>query len=463
MNQQIFREYDIRGLVGIDLTEETVSDLAKAVGTYFVNHGVKTVSLGYDARESSSLFCDLFVKGLNQTGLDVLNVGMIPTPLLYFTLFTEKVEAGVMITGSHNPAEFNGFKLCLNKTTLYGAQIQQIKEIALFRSFSTGSGTTTEKYISGKYLEFVKDNINLGGRKLKVVVDAGNGIGGIIGVPLYQQLGFEIIELFTEPDSRFPNHHPDPTEAKNMQQAIKAVRQHQADLAIAFDGDGDRIGVIDEKGNIIQGDELMNIFARSILEKRKGGTFIAEVKCSQRLFDDIEKNGGKAIMSKVGHSLIKAKMKETKAVLAGEMSGHLFFADRFFGFDDAIYSGARLLEILSHNDKPLSGFLNDLPKVVNTPEIRIDCPDETKFEITSRLTKEFKQTHRVIEVDGARILLGKSWGLVRASNTQPILVLRFEAETRKALKTIQNIIETRVFELINQVASGQWTAKKADH
>lgn len=444
MNQHIFREYDIRGLVGTDLTEETVSILAQSVGTYFADQGVKTVSLGYDARESSPIFCQIFAEGLNQTGLDVLNVGMIPTPLLYFSLFTEEVEAGVMITGSHNPAEFNGFKLCLNKSTLHGEQIQKIKEIALNQSFSNGNGTVKTKDISDNYLDFVKENIKLGDRKLRVVVDAGNGIGGIIGAPLYQQLGFEIIELFIEPDSRFPNHHPDPTEAKNMQHAIQAVHQYQADLAIAFDGDGDRIGVVDEKGNIIWGDELTCIFSRSILENQKGAAFIAEVKCSQRLFDDIEKHGGKAIMSKVGHSLIKAKMKETNAVLAGEMSGHIFFADRFFGFDDAIYSGARLLEILSNSNKPLSEYLSDLPKVVNTPEIRVDCADDKKFEIVKRLTEEFKQTNEVIDIDGARILFENGWGLVRASNTQAILVLRFEAADEKSLSKIQKIVDAKL-------------------
>jgi phosphomannomutase/phosphoglucomutase len=450
MNQQIFREYDIRGLVGIDLTEETVRLLAKTVGTFFANQKVKTVSLGFDARESSPVFAKLFIEGLNQTGLNVLNLGMIPTPLLYFSLFTEQTQAGVMITGSHNPAEFNGFKLCLNQTTLYGKQIQRIKEIALSKTFAVGNGTVKEKDISANYSQFVRENIRLGKRKLKVVVDAGNGMGGIVGSPLYKELGIETIELFIEPDSRFPNHHPDPTVAENMQDAIKAVLENKADLAIAFDGDGDRIGVVDEKGKIIWGDELMTIFSRSILEKQKGKTFIGEVKCSQRLFDDIEKRGGKAVMSKVGHSLIKAKMKETKAVLAGEMSGHIFFADRFFGFDDAIYSGARLLEILSNSDKPLSEFLNDLPKVVNTPEIRLDCPDDMKFEIVKHLTKEFQQTNKVIKVDGARILFEKGWGLVRASNTQPILVLRFEAEDKDSLNFIQRTVEKRVAKLINQ-------------
>ena len=288
----------------------------------------------------------------------------------------------------------------------------------------------------------------MGSRKLKVVIDAGNGIGGIVGAPLYKRLGLETIELFIEPDSRFPNHHPDPTVEKNMRDAIEAVKKHNADFAIAFDGDGDRIGVVDEKGNILWGDELMTIFSRSILEESPEATIIAEVKCSQRLFDDIERKGGKAIMSKVGHSLIKAKMKETGAALAGEMSGHIFFADRFFGFDDAIYSGARLLEILSKTEKPLSKFLDDLPKVFNTPEIRIDCPDEQKFEIVRKLTEKFKQTHRVIDIDGARILFENGWGLVRASNTQAILVLRFEATDEESLNSIRQTVEVSVEEII---------------
>ena len=448
MNHQIFREYDIRGLVGTDLTEETVETLGRAIGTYFKGENVKCVSLGYDARESSPVFCDIFIKAFNQTGLDVLNVGMVPTPLLYYTLFTEDVQAGVMITGSHNPAEFNGFKICLEKSTLHGKQIQEIKKIAISKQFADGSGTVAEKDVLPGYLDFVAENILIGKRKLKVVIDAGNGIGGIVGAPLYKQLGCETIELFIEPDSRFPNHHPDPTVEKNMQDAIAAVKKNQADLAIAFDGDGDRIGVVDEKGNILWGDELMTIFSRSILEKTPGATIIAEVKCSQRLFDDIEKLGGNAVMSKVGHSLIKTKMKQTDAALAGEMSGHIFFADRFFGFDDAIYSGARLLEILSNSEKPLSEFLNDLPKVFNTPEIRIDCDDNQKFEIVRLLTEKFKQTHQVIDIDGARILFENGWGLVRASNTQAILVLRFEATDEESLNFIRQTVESSVQEII---------------
>lgn len=451
MNQHIFRQNDIRGLVGTDLTEETVTILAKSIGTFFAQHGVKTVSIAYDARESSPIFCEIFAENLNQCGLNVLKIGMLPTPLLYYSLFTEDVEAGVMITGSHNPANFNGFKLCLNKSSLHGEQIQQIKEIALSQNFASGSGIVAEKDITNNYLEFVKQNINLGARKLKVVVDAGNGVGGIIGAPLYKELGCEVVELFIEPDSNFPNHHPDPTIPENMQDAIKAVREHQADLAIAFDGDGDRIGVIDEKGKIIWGDELMIIFSRSILAKKPSQTFVSEVKCSQVMYDDIEKHGGTAIMARTGHSVIKAKMRETNAVLGGEMSGHIFFADRFFGFDDAIYAGARLLEILSNSNKPLSAFLNDLPKVVNTPEIRVDCDDDKKTEIVRRLTAEFKQTNEVIDIDGARILFENGWGLVRASSTQAMLILRFEANTEESLQEIQSIVETKLQTIIGNV------------
>lgn len=450
MNEHIFREYDIRGIVGEDLNEKTVYWLARAVGTYFRRKGARRISLGRDARESGALFRDLMIRGLNETGCDVLDLGKIPTPLVYFSLFTESVDAGVMITGSHNPANYNGFKLCLGKSTLHGMQIQEIKQIALTEDFETGRGAAEEKNIIPNYLNFVAENIRLGERKLKVVVDAGNGIGGIVGAPLYKRLGCELVELFIEPDSRFPNHHPDPTVTENLQDAIRVVREHKADLAICFDGDGDRIGVVDERGNVIWGDELMIIFARSILQKTPEAVFIAEVKCSERLFKDIERRGGRAVMWKAGHSLIKAKMRETGAALAGEMSGHIFFADRYFGYDDAIYSGARLLEILSNTQKPLSELLSDLPPAINTPEIRVDCPEEKKFEIVRRVTDEFKKTNEVIDVDGARILFENGWGLVRASNTQAILVLRFEATDENALQVIQETVENKLREITTE-------------
>lgn len=448
MNPQIFREYDIRGVVDTDLTEETVTTIAKAIGTYFRRNNVKRVSIGGDARESSPMFRNILNEKLTGAGLDVLDVGMVPTPLLYYTLFTEQVDAGVMITGSHNPAEYNGFKLCLGKSALYGAQIQAIREIAEAGDFLEGQGSVETKDILPGYLDFVAGNVKFGNRKLKVVVDAGNGIGGVVGAPLYKKLNCETIDLFIEPDSRFPNHHPDPTVLENLQHAIDSVKEHQADLAIAFDGDGDRIGVVDESGNVIWGDELMIIFARAILADNPGATFISEVKCTERLFNDIEARGGQAIMYKAGHSLIKAKMKETGALLAGEMSGHIFFADRFFGFDDAIYAGARLLEILSNSDQPLSKFLADLPASYSTPEIRVDCPEEQKFDVVEKITQRFKQTNEVIDIDGARILFEDGWGLVRASNTQAILVLRFEAASEAALNRIQHDVEAEVRKLI---------------
>jgi len=443
MNTHIFREYDIRGVVGKDLTEETVRDLARSFATFLRRNGVRRVSLGRDARESSPRFRDLMVQGLNETGCDVLDVGMVPTPVLYFTLFTQDVDGGVMITGSHNPADNNGFKVCLGKSTIYGRQIQEIKEIALKRAFESGSGKVEERAVLPLYHEHLARNIRMGPRRLKVIVDGGNGVGGLVGAPLYRDLGCDVVELFCEPDSRFPHHHPDPTVVENMRFAIDLVQARGADLAVAFDGDGDRIGVVDERGKIIWGDQLMVIFSRAILRERPGATFIAEVKCSQTLFDDIRQHGGNPIMWKVGHSLIKAKMKEVHAALAGEMSGHLFFADRYFGYDDAIYTGARLLEILSGAEGPLSSLLASLPRTVYTPEIRLDCPDEKKFDVVQALTEEFKRTHEVVDVDGARVLFEHGWGLVRASNTQPVLVLRFEADDEPHLEEIRHTVEER--------------------
>jgi phosphomannomutase/phosphoglucomutase len=353
-----------------------------------------------------------------------------------------------MITGSHNPADNNGFKVCLGKSTIFGEQISEIKRIALSRDFQAGEGKKQERDVAHAYQEYIRSNIRAGQRKLKVVVDAGNGMGGFIGAALYRELGCEVIELFCEPDSRFPNHHPDPTVVENMQFAINAVREHETDLAIAFDGDADRIGVIDEQGRIMWGDQLMIIFARHILREHPGATFIGEVKCSQTLFDDIRRHGGNPIMWKVGHSLIKSKMKETGAAMAGEMSGHLFFADRYFGYDDGIYAGARLIEILSNGNQPLSAQLADVPRMFNTPEIRVDCPDEKKFDVVKALTEEFKRTHEVIDIDGARILFEHGWGLARASNTQPVIVMRFEADSEDHLREIQSLVASTAERLI---------------
>jgi Phosphomannomutase len=444
MNPNIFREYDIRGIVGEHLTDETVSVLAKAVGTFFRRNGARRIALGFDARVSSPRFRDLFVEGLNQTGCDAFDIGRVPTPVLYFTVFTKDVDGGVMITGSHNPPDHNGFKICLGKNALFGSQIQEIKKIAFSGEFAKGAGVTQRMEIFDDYKREILSRVSLGARKLKAVVDAGNGMGGVTAVPIYKNLGVELVELFTEPDSNFPNHHPDPTVTENLEDCVRAVKETGADLGIAFDGDGDRIGIIDETGRIIWGDELMVLLSREILRENPGATIIAEVKCSQNLFNDIAAHGGKPVMWKAGHSLIKAKMKETGAALAGEMSGHMFFADRFYGFDDACYAGARVLESLSKTDKKLSELLSDLPETFSTPELRVDCADERKFAVVKKIAEEFSKTNEVITTDGARILFENGWGLVRPSNTQAILVLRFEADSEESLREIRETVESRV-------------------
>jgi len=454
MDPNIFREYDIRGIVGPQLTTGTVATLGKAIGTFFSRNGARRIAIGYDARVSSPLFCELLKQGFNETGCDVVLIGMVPTPVLYHTVFTRDVDGGVMITGSHNPPDHNGFKICLGKATLFGSQIQEIKQIALAGDFASGVGSVEHLDVLGEYCRDIVSRIELGPRPIKAVIDAGNGMGGVTGVPVYKELGVELVELFTEPDSSFPNHHPDPTVTENLKDTIDAVRATGADIGIAFDGDGDRIGIVDENGRIIWGDELMVLLSRSILAARPGATIIAEVKCSQTLYDDIAKHGGNGIMWKAGHSLIKAKMKETDAALAGEMSGHIFFADRFYGFDDATFAGARVIEILSKADKPLSALLADLPPTFSTPELRVDCSDDTKFDVVARVAEYFARDHEVITIDGARIIFEHGWGLVRASNTQAILVLRFEAQSDEHLAKIRSIVETKVDQFIAEAEKG---------
>ena len=454
MDENIFREYDIRGIVGEQLTDRAVTTLGRAIGAFFVKNKARRVAVGFDARESSSGFCSLLTHSLNESGVAVVQIGMVPTPVLYHTVFTKPVEGGVMITGSHNPADHNGFKICLGRQTLFGEQIQEIRVLAkqaetrAVASMPSRQASAERLDVLDDYVTDVTSGIRMGPRKLRVVVDGGNGMGGVTAVPVFEKLGVELIKLYTEPDSRFPNHHPDPTVTENLVDIIEAVTAYNADIGIAFDGDGDRIGVIDEAGRIIWGDELMVLLSRSVLAERPGSTIIAEVKCSQRLFDDMEQHGGTPVMWKAGHSLIKAKMKETNAALAGEMSGHIFFADRFYGFDDATYAGARVLEILSSTDKKLSELLADLPPSFLTPELRVPCPDETKFDVVAKIAEYFSATNEVITIDGARIIFEHGWGLVRASNTQAILVLRFEADSAEHLDLIRKTIEERVDQLI---------------
>jgi phosphomannomutase/phosphoglucomutase len=445
MDTNIFREYDIRGIVGEQLTNETVVKITRAIGTFFARNGANRLAIGYDARESSPQFYRMLTEALLASGQQVVQIGMVPTPVLYHTVHTKEVDGGVMVTGSHNPPDHNGFKIALGTKTLFGDQIHEIERIALEAETravaSVPLGRVSNLDVLSDYLKDITSRVSFGPRKLKVVVDGGNGMGGVTAVPAYKNMGVELIELYTEPDSSFPNHHPDPTVEANLQDLIAAVRKHNADVGLAFDGDGDRIGVVDETGRIIWGDELMILLSREILAVNPGATIIAEVKCSQALFDDIELRGGTAIMERAGHSIIKSRMQATGAKLAGEMSGHIFFADRFYGFDDATYAGARLLEILSKTDKPLSQLFEGIPQTFSTPELRIDCPDNIKVAVVANVSEHFAQTRKVITIDGARIIFEHGWGLVRASNTQAILVLRFEASSPKHLAAIRSEVE----------------------
>ena len=454
MNPNIFREYDIRGIVDVDLTEGSVAELASAIGTFFRSNEAGRIAVGYDARASSPQFAELLTTRLIASGCDVVQIGMVTTPVLYHTVFTRPVDGGVMITGSHNPPDHNGFKICLGRHALFGQQIQEIRKIVEGGNFTAGNGVVTEVSVVPNYCSDLVNRIKMGPRMLKAVVDAGNGMGGVTAVPIFRELGVELVELFTDPDPTFPNHHADPTVAENLGDLISAVKDSGADVGIAFDGDGDRIGIVDNNGRIIWGDELMVLFARSVLSENPGSVIIAEVKCSQTLFDEIERCGGVPIMWKAGHSIIKAKMKETGALLAGEMSGHIFFADRFYGFDDAAYAGARLLEILSNSSGSLSDLLEDLPQTFSTPELRMPCPDEVKFDVVKRVADHFAVDHDVNTIDGARIDFTGGWGLVRPSNTQAILVLRFEADTADTLAEIRSIVEKKTLEIIDEATGG---------
>ena len=447
MNPELFREYDIRGIADTDLADDAVETLGRGLGTYFVRHGVTRVTLGRDVRLSSSRLRDALARGLTRTGLAVIDIGVCPTPLLYYSLHRLKPGAGVMITGSHNPPEYNGFKVALGSGTIYGAEIQKVRKIIEAADFASGEGNLEAASLMEDYRRHIGERIPPLGRPLKVVVDSGNGTAGLIAPAIYSDLGCEVHELYSEPDGRFPNHHPDPTIVENLQDLMRAVHSGEADLGISFDGDTDRIGVVDDEGGILWGDQLMMIYAREILERRPGTTFVAEVKCSKSLYQDIEARGGRAVMWKAGHSLIKAKMKEEGAVLGGEMSGHMFFADRYFGYDDAIYAGARLLEILANSGRRLSQLLEDVPPTFSTPEIRMDCPEDLKFRIVGRAQGYFSKNYETVDVDGVRIVFPDGWGLVRASNTQPVLVLRFEADSPERLEEIQALVRGKLEEL----------------
>jgi len=448
MNPTIFREYDIRGLAEKDFDRDFALLLGKVHGTIVRERGGSRVSVGRDCRATSDSYAEAVIAGLASTGLKVYDIGVCPTPLLYFSLFHLDLDGGIQVTASHNPSEYNGFKLCVGKDTLYGNQIQDVKDRMGRRQFQEKPGGKVERYeIIPPYRNHLLTDVAKLARPLKVVVDAGSGVGGPVAPPIFRELGCTVWEIACVPDGRFPVHHPDPTVPENLELLIQKVRQEKADVGIAYDGDADRIGTVDEKGNILWGDELLVIFSRDVLQRNPGAIIISEVKCSQKLYDDIAKNGGKAIMWKAGHSLLKAKMKETQALLAGEMSGHMFFKERYFGYDDAIYASLRLLEILAKSGQPLSAILADLPKTISTPEIRVDCPDEKKFALAERATKYFREHYDVIDIDGVRIQFPEGWGLIRASNTQPALVLRFEAQSAEKLKEYRAIVDAQLKQL----------------
>jgi len=440
----IFREYDIRGVADSELLSPGIAQLGQAVGTFLQKHGGGSrVNLARDCRLSSPRLRDAFCEGLKASGCHVTDIGIVPTPLLYYSVFHLQAQGGIMITGSHNPREYNGFKIMVGQSTIHGEDIQELHEIIEQGAFASGSGSETFFDIVTPYVDEITSKFQFE-RKVKLVFDGGNGVGGPVFARMVERLNVEARGLFLEMDGSFPNHDPDPTQPKNLSHLIEAVRSAPVDLGIAFDGDSDRLGAVDETGEVIYGDMLLLLYGREILSRKPGATVIGEVKCSQIMYDELREAGGNPVMWKTGHSLIKAKMKETGAELAGEMSGHMFFADGYYGFDDALYAACRLLEIVSKSGQPLSAQLAGIPKMVSTPELRLDCPDETKFQVVDRVRKHFQSIYDVNDVDGARIKFGQGWGLLRASNTQPVLVMRFEAENEGLLREYQDEVEKAV-------------------
>lgn len=442
----IFREYDIRGNAEEELTTETVRAIGLAFGTFLSRNGVKKITVGGDVRLSTERIRSDIIAGMTEAGVDVIDIGMVTSPLLYWSLFHLDLEGAVMITGSHNPREFNGLKLAFGKTTLYGDQIQEILRMIEADDFVRASepGTVTRMDLSKEYLEMLESKISLGPRKLKVVTDTGNATAGPMVNRFLRELGCDVIPLFEEPDGTFPNHHPDPTKREYLVDLIDTVRREGADLGLGFDGDADRIGVVDDRGEVVWGDILMILFWREILPLHPGADAIVEVKSSQALVDEIKRLGGKVVWWKSGHSLIKAKMKELNALFSGEVSGHMFFADEFYGFDDSFYAAGRLLRILSNTSLKLSEMLSDVPVYYSTAETRIACPDEIKFDVIDKIREDALKEHEAITVDGVRIIYPGGWGLVRSSNTQPVIVARAEGKTEEELAEYSADLKKRI-------------------
>lgn len=439
----IFRQYDIRGIVDRDLTTEAATAIGRAYATLLRNRGVSgTIAVGRDNRPSGGRLRDALIEGLTSAGASVVDIGVVPTPLLYWSLHHLSVVGGIQITGSHNPPEYNGFKLCVGHDSLHGEGIAALRQLIERGAFAEGSGSVRSEVVIDRYVDDVVARTGPLKRRLKVIIDCGNGVGALVARRLFDRLGVDASYLFCESDGSFPNHHPDPTVVENLHDIIREVRARRADLGIAFDGDADRLGVVDARGEIIWGDHVLILYARDVLARTgPGQQIIFDVKCSQALPQAIEAAGGQPVMWKTGHSLIKERMKQLKAPLAGEMSGHMFFAEGFYGHDDALYGAARLLRIVAASGKSVEEMLSDVPSFVSTPEIRVDCPDELKFAVVDRAVQYFRARHEVIDVDGVRVLFGDGWGLIRASNTQPVLVTRYEARSEKRLAAIQREME----------------------
>ncbi|MCK9330896.1 MAG: phosphomannomutase/phosphoglucomutase [Candidatus Cloacimonetes bacterium] len=445
INQQIFRQYDIRGIVDEDLNNENLYLIGKAFGTYIRNLDKKTVVIGGDARLTTPIYKENFIKGLIETGCDVQDIGICASPVLYFAIWKLKTDAGAMITASHNPSDYNGIKLNLGMASVFGEQIQEIYKIIKDNNFVKGNGSSsTYDGIIELYSDYIVENIKLN-RPVKCIVDAGNGVGGPILPDILRRLGCEVKEMYCDLDGTFPNHHPDPTIESYMTDLINEMKNGDYEVGLGLDGDADRIGVIDNTGKMLYGDQILNILARDYLIKNPGKPVLGDVKCSKNLYDDIKKYGGQPIMYKTGHANIKNKMKKDGIAFGGEMSGHIFLGDRYLGFDDAMYASARFVEILSNTDKKCNELLADQPKMYNTPEIRFDIDEDIKFSIVEKVKNSFiKEDYEIIDIDGMRINFDDGWGLIRASNTQPALVMRFEATTPERLEKIKSMVENRL-------------------
>lgn len=448
MNPEIFREYDIRGVVDSEIDDKTAELIGRAYGTMIAKLGGKKVVVGRDNRRSGPRILKALLSGIMGSGINVIYIGEIPTPLLYYAVHKLVVDGGISVTASHNPPQFNGFKAMVGRGAIYGNKIQELRKIAESGKFAAGktAGKLEEKSLDEDYLEEIA-SIVTPGKRLKVVVDAGNGMASELAPKLMSMIGCEVVPLFCEKIADYPNHIPDPVEEKNVVELMKRVVKERADIGIAFDGDADRIGVVDEKGGLIYGDRLLGLFAADLLTRKPGAKIIFEVKCSQGLEEWIVQKGGKPLMWKTGHSLIKAKMKEEGASLAGEMSGHMFFTEKWYGFDDALLAAVKIVEIVSNSGKALSDLVAEMPSYASSPEYRVDCPDREKFDFVEKAKGHFRKKFRVIEVDGARVLFEQGWALIRASNTQPKLILRFEGKTKEALESVkkQFLAEIKAF------------------